>query len=261
MKINFFKDGKLPGKGTAAVICFCLAAVAALGIFSYNKAADELKSELSGVSDGSETQTSAEAEEAGAAADNVPFTQANAVNEDVILEHDALGGSGAQTETSENSDNAATETDRPQIQFTDNGLTDAVVKPVSGDILNSYSNGELVKSKTLSVWKTHNGIDIAAESGESVKSITSGTVVSVERDTMMGITVVIDHGSGYEGYYCSLSPETSVSAGDEVSAGTVIGTVGNTAEEEISEPSHLHFGLKHNGVWTDPAKVLSGEGS
>ena len=48
MKNHF--NGKLSGKGTAAIICFCLAAVAALGIFSYNKSAKELRSELSGVS-------------------------------------------------------------------------------------------------------------------------------------------------------------------------------------------------------------------
>ena len=53
MKNHF--NGKLSGKGTAAIICFCLAAVAALGIFSYNKSAKELRSELSGVSSTSET--------------------------------------------------------------------------------------------------------------------------------------------------------------------------------------------------------------
>ena len=100
-----------------------------------------------------------------------------------------------------------------------------MVRPADGEILEAFSDGELVKSKTLSVWKTHDGIDIAAAQGENVKSICAGTVSEVTDDPMMGITVVIDHGSGYTGYYCNLAEEVKISAGDEVSAGTVIGEV------------------------------------
>ena len=86
---NHFK-----GKGTAAIICFCLAAVAALGIFSYNKSAKELRSELSGVSSTSETAQTEAAQDANAAADNVPVEEAAAPQEDIILEHDAFGSDG-----------------------------------------------------------------------------------------------------------------------------------------------------------------------
>ena len=71
-----------------------------------------------------------------------------------------------------------------------------MVRPADGEILEAFSDGELVKSRTLSVWKTHDGIDIAAAQGENVKSICAGTVSEVTDDPMMGITVVIDHGSG-----------------------------------------------------------------
>ena len=57
------------------------------------------------------------------------------------------------------------------------------------------------------------------------------------------------------------SEEVKISAGDEVSAGTVIGEVGSTADAELADESHLHFGIKKNGSWTDPAEILSGEGS
>ena len=39
------------------------------------------------------------------------------------------------------------------------------VMPVEGEIINPYSDGELVKSQTLNLWQTHDGIDIAAEEG------------------------------------------------------------------------------------------------
>lgn len=247
-----FFNGRLSGKSTAAIICFCLAAVAALGIFSYNKASEELSGSLTGVKDGTSqtvTETGTEAaEEAGVSADNVPMEPsepAEAPEETLILEQDAFGG--------ENND--------PEAEPVSESFTGAAVRPVSGDVLSDFSDGELVKSKTLSVWKTHDGIDIAAETGSAVKSAASGTVISVTDDALMGVTVIIDHGSGYEGYYCNLAYDVPVSEGDSVNAGSVIGEVGSTAEAEISEEPHLHFGLKKNGSWTDPADMLSGEGS
>lgn len=266
MKMNFFKDGKLSGKGTAAVICFCLAAVAALGIFSYNRSANELKTELSGLTD-NRAQTTVIGETSPAAdADapaEVPFTEADAPQEHIILEHDAFGGAEqtSETEAAEPSAPSDEEAAAPPAEAADAKLTDAVVRPVNGEVLNTFSGGELVKSKTLNVWKTHDGIDVAADTGSAVKSMTSGTVRDVNVDPLMGVTVVIDHGSGYEGYYCNLAADVEVSEGDNVNAGTVIGTVGSTAEAEISEEAHLHFGLKKNGSWTDPADVLSAVGS
>lgn len=249
MEKNFFKIGKFSGKGATAVICFCLAAVAALGIYSYSKSADELTKELSG-EQGAVSETEA-VTEADAAADNVPFTDVYESKEDIELAQDAFGDSDPSAEPAEadaeNTENAV--------------LTGAVVRPLNGEIINAFSDGELVKSKTLGVWKTHDGIDISGSLGESVKSMAEGTVTSVENDPMLGVTVVIDHGSGITGYYSNLAAEVSVSEGDTVSAGTVIGSVGQTAEGEICEEPHIHFAVKKNGSWVDPAAILSGEGS
>lgn len=255
------------------MLCFCLAAVAALGIFSYNRSANELKSELYGITDNNRStvigETSPAADSPAADADasaKVPFTEAEVSREDIILEHDAFGGDDKSDEEAPSKTEAevtsAAETEAETDAAHANAeLSDAVVRPVNGEILNSYSDGELVKSRTLNVWKTHDGIDVAAEKGSDVRSMTTGTVQEVNDDPLMGVTVVIDHGSGYEGYYSNLSSDVSVSCGDTVSAGTVIGTVGNTADAEIAEESHLHFGLKKNGSWTDPASVLSVVGS
>ncbi|MDE6593897.1 MAG: M23 family metallopeptidase [Oscillospiraceae bacterium] len=259
--MNFFKDGKLPGKGTAAVICFCLAAVVALGIFSYNRSARELAGELSGLAEnGGSSVTAAQTEDsenANAPAENVPM-ETEAENADAPAENVPVTPMAQDPFSSVNepdgniADNIAVGSD---------GASRAVIKPVNGDIINNFSDGELVKSKTLSVWKTHDGIDVAADVGTAVKSMTTGVITDISNDPLMGVTVVIDHGSGYEGWYCSLSAQTPLSEGDTVEAGTVIGEVGTTAEAEISEPPHLHFGLKKNNAWVDPAEYLSGEGS
>ena len=118
------------------------------------------------------------------------------------------------------------------------------VMPINGEILNPFSNGELVKSETLGVWKTHDGVDIKGDLGAQVKAMNKGKVTKVWEDPLMGYSVTIDHGNGIIGYYCNLSKEMNVSEGDQVNAGEVIGAIGDTAESEIAELSHLHFALK-----------------
>ncbi len=132
---------------------------------------------------------------------------------------------------------------------------EAKVMPVSGEILTEYSWGELVKLSG-SVWKTHDGIDIAAEEGTPVKSMTSGTVTDIYNDTLWGNCVVIDHGDTVIGYYYGLADDISVSVGDKVASGTVIGAVGNTADIESDMESHLHFALKYEDTWIDPVSYI-----
>lgn len=130
--------------------------------------------------------------------------------------------------------------------------------PVEGEVSLGFSNGELVKSKTLGVWKTHDGVDIAAEMGTPVKSMTNGTVSEVYSDALWGVCVTIDHNDGVLGCYFGLDKNVSVSVGQTVSAGDVIGSVGNTAEIEIAESSHIHFAVKKNGSWVDPVAFIAG---
>lgn len=127
--------------------------------------------------------------------------------------------------------------------------------PVAGEVLNEYSWGELTKAAG-GVWRTHDGVDIAAEVGENVKSMTSGTVTSIYSDPLWGNCVVIDHGETVIGCYYGLSPDISVNIGDKVSAGQVIGTVGNTADIESDLDSHIHFALKFEGTWIDPVSYI-----
>jgi murein DD-endopeptidase MepM/ murein hydrolase activator NlpD len=130
------------------------------------------------------------------------------------------------------------------------------IMPVEGEIGQHFSNNELVKSRTLGVWKTHDGIDIVAPLGTEVKAMTNGTVHEVFSDPLWGICITIDHGNGILGCYFGLDKNVLVSVGQEVSGGDVIGAVGNTAEIEIAEGPHLHFGVKKNGEWIDPLELI-----
>ncbi|MBE6880661.1 MAG: M23 family metallopeptidase [Ruminococcaceae bacterium] len=134
-------------------------------------------------------------------------------------------------------------------------ITAERMMPVEGEIINQYSNGELVKSETLGVWKTHDGIDIAAEYGTEVKSATSGKVIAVRDDPLWGICVIIDHYDGYEGHYYGLDKALSVKEQTVVDAGQVIGRTAEFDCESKLAP-HLHFAVKCNDKWIDPSEFL-----
>lgn len=233
---------KISSKSLIITSGICVAVAAIAGFYTYSKASDQLNAEIIG---GNKTTLSAEADvetPVDAEQTNIAKTETTTVTETEIIES-AIA---------------------PEVEVVEEASAVAsqpMVRPINGEIINEFSGGELVKSKTLNVWKTHDGVDIAGALDEKVKSMTSGTVTKVYEDPMMGASVIIDHGNGIEGYYCNLSKDIPVSEGQKVSAGTIIGMVGNTAESEINEPSHLHFAVKKNSDWIDPIALISGEGS
>ena len=132
-----------------------------------------------------------------------------------------------------------------------------IIYPTSKDIIKGYSGDTPVFSKTLNDWRVHNGIDIAAEAGTTVCAAADGTVYSVFEDDTMGMTVVIRHDGGYITTYSSLDSEVPVKAGDTVTLGQAIGTVGNTALLENALGDHLHFSVTCDDKIIDPAQFLA----
>jgi murein DD-endopeptidase MepM/ murein hydrolase activator NlpD len=132
------------------------------------------------------------------------------------------------------------------------------IMPVEGEIINPFSNGELVKSNTLGVWRTHDAADIAAAVGTEVKAMQRGTVSEVYSNAMWGICVTIDHGDGVLSSYMGLDKDVKVQEGQQVEAGDVIALVGNTAEAEIADPPSLHFAVRKNDAWVCPIEYIEG---
>lgn len=132
----------------------------------------------------------------------------------------------------------------------------AWISPVDGsNVTNPYSNGELVKSRTLGEWRTHDGIDIAAAEGDTVKAVADGVVKDVRQDSRWGWTVEVEHGD-VTVYYCGLAETVKVKAGQEVKQGDALGEVGNSSVLEASEEPHIHLAMKRDGKWIDPAEML-----
>ena len=135
-------------------------------------------------------------------------------------------------------------------------VLEQAVMPVAGDVLRAYSMQALAYDATTKDWRTHGGVDLAAQPGQSVCAAKSGTVLSVYEDAYYGMTVVLQHEDGYTTTYCGLGTEVPVHAAQVVHAGEVIGTVGDTALIETALDSHLHFEVSKDGVRVDPASFL-----
>ena len=131
-----------------------------------------------------------------------------------------------------------------------------IVSPLSGETVAAFSMDELAYSETLADWRTHDGIDIKADAGTQVLAASSGTVLSVADDDLMGTTVVIAHDGGYETTYSNLQSVPTVAPEQYVSAGQVIGAVGATSLAEASMSPHLHFSVTKDGEIIDPQEFL-----
>lgn len=133
-----------------------------------------------------------------------------------------------------------------------------VVTPVDGETVAAFSVSELMFDQTMGDWRTHDGIDIQADEGTKVLAAAAGTVNTVYEDAVLGNVVVIDHDDGYQTLYASLQSKPAVSAGDQVTAGQVIGSVGSTAASEADRGAHLHFSVTKDGEPVDPDAYLNG---
>lgn len=131
-------------------------------------------------------------------------------------------------------------------------------RPVQGEIIKNHSMDALVFSETMGDYRVHAGIDIAAEAGADVVSFADGVIASIEEDYFYGMTVSITHADGAVSFYKNLDSTLAenIKVGSSVSAGQIIGTVGNTARIENAEAPHLHFELTVNGVLVDPEPEL-----
>ncbi len=105
----------------------------------------------------------------------------------------------------------------------------------------------------------HAGIDVSDGNTYGLPIIASdgGTVTALNNTGRgsYGMYVLIDHGNGYQTMYAHCS-SVSVSVGQKVAQGEVIGRVGNTG---YSTGPHLHFEIRVDGVHVDPRPFVDGK--
>jgi murein DD-endopeptidase MepM/ murein hydrolase activator NlpD len=114
----------------------------------------------------------------------------------------------------------------------------------------------------------HYGLDIAAPQGSYIRSWWSGNVIEITDNTNCGTSIVIQSGAWVH-IYCHMQGRAGTSSGrrylsdpgaglqiwqgQTIRAGDRIGRVGMTGR---TTGPHLHWGLKYNGNWVDPAWVI-----
>lgn len=98
----------------------------------------------------------------------------------------------------------------------------------------------------------HMGLDIWADYGEPIIATQAGQVISAEYHYSWGNNVLIWHNGTFATRYAHCSSLT-VSAGDYVEQGDIIGYVGSTG---FSTGNHLHYEVYYDGVRVDPDPYL-----
>lgn len=101
----------------------------------------------------------------------------------------------------------------------------------------------------------HYGVDIGVPTGTPLRSIGEGKVISTGYDYGGGKTIVIKYDNGTTSSYAHCR-DASVSVGDSVKKGTVVGHSNNTGAHTTGP--HLHFSLKNaENKYIDPLKIPS----
>lgn len=98
----------------------------------------------------------------------------------------------------------------------------------------------------------HKGMDFRASMGTVVRASNSGTVVLARRLYYEGNCVIIDHGLGLFTLSMHFS-RIDVREGQQVAAGDRLGLSGATGR--VTGP-HLHWAVRWEGAYLDPAKLL-----
>lgn len=98
----------------------------------------------------------------------------------------------------------------------------------------------------------HGGVDLADKPNSKIFAAGTGTVVEAEENGGYGLTILIDHGNGYQSRYCHCS-SLMVSVGDSVRQGEIIATMGRTGR---ATGVHLDFRVYIDGSLVDPLEIL-----
>lgn len=124
------------------------------------------------------------------------------------------------------------------------------IKPVDAPSTPSFGMTRTLNEEATS---QHRGTDFPAPANSLVRASNSGTVVLAREMFYEGNCVIVDHGQHFFTIYMHLS-KMDVQAGEVVKKGDRLGLSGATGR--VTGP-HLHMGVRWNGSYVDPTKLLA----
>lgn len=114
-------------------------------------------------------------------------------------------------------------------------------------------------SESRDLWRMHVGQDLIAPEGTPVLAMMSGKVRLVQPVSGYGLTVLLDHGRGWQTLYAHLL-NASLHPGQLIKAGEPLGSVGRSGNASVA---HLHVELRRidggQAYALDPAPLLSSD--
>ncbi len=120
--------------------------------------------------------------------------------------------------------------------------------PVEGRVRAGFGRRKHPRFDTYTI---HNGLEIEAAPGAEVRAVHEGRVVFAERFRGYGLMVVVDHGAKHHSLYAQLA-EVAVAPGQDVAAGTVLGT----ADPAGADGPGVYFEMRFQGRPEDPLEWL-----
>lgn len=140
----------------------------------------------------------------------------------------------------------------PVTKLVTSGTKEPPAKKGTGYFINPLPAG-YVSSRFGSRWGGyHLGLDLAANTGASIKAADGGVVTFAGWAGSYGYCVDIDHGGGFTTRYGHCS-QMYVKAGDKVYQGKTIAAVGSTGK---STGPHLHFEVRKYGAVVNPQSYI-----
>lgn len=109
-------------------------------------------------------------------------------------------------------------------------------------------------SQKYDVKNEHYGVDVVSRKNEPVMCIADGTVILASWTQDSGYVIAIQHRGGLISVY-KHNDELLEKVGNFVGAGDVISITGNTGD--LTDGTHLHFELWHNGSPVNPEEFVS----
>lgn len=140
-------------------------------------------------------------------------------------------------------------------QAPDFSESDGLLRPVSGEVLMSYSMDKSIYFATLDQYKYNPAVIFAATEGTEVTACADAKVISIFENEEIGNAVTLDLGNGYQATYGQLG-EIAVEEGAYVDAGDKLGIVASPTKYYSVEGSNLFFELTKDEVPVNPEKMF-----
>lgn len=162
-------------------------------------------------------------------------------------------GGGSVTTNGATDGTTAPETDPPETEPVD-AVPTSFLLPAEGSLAKGHDATAQVFSNTMQDYRVHLGVDINTVESAPVYAAASGKIEKIWEDVRYGQCVAIAHSGNCVTIYKNLSIELAdgITEGAEISAGALIGAVGDTAMVEIADDPHLHFEMTVDGLAVDP---------